>query len=81
MDRNMLFFNKMYFITVRIPCWSCGSDFGRDEAGFCFLVIMAPGCMHAQGDPRNLQPNLENIYALQQFCLNGKITFSETVHT
>lgn len=79
MNRNMFFFNKMCFATLRIPCQSYGSDFGSDEAGFCFLVGMAPWLYASPGEPLNLQPDLENIYALQRFCLSGKIIFSETV--
>lgn len=49
MNGNMLFFNKLCFTTWRIPSRSSGPDFGSDEAGFCFLVVMAPGCMHPWG--------------------------------
>lgn len=49
MNRNRLFFTKMWFTTLRVPPQSCGSDCGRNGAGFCFLVITAPGCMHPQG--------------------------------
>lgn len=75
----MLFFTKICCTTLRVPSQSYGYDFGRDKSSFSFLVVMAPSAVCMLGEPLNLEPDLENIYALQQFCLNVKITFSETL--
>lgn len=48
------------------------------KVAFLFWWLWPPPAVCILGEPLNLEPDLENIYALQQFCLSVKTTFSKT---